>query len=248
MNLEKYYTDLKKINNNKFADDHVNVLLNLLLEGEPFGFARFNDGEMMGIDKIGAKAARGDQVVNKSLHNALKEAIQHTQKNYFVGMPCSNCFPHYARLAKQLVKQQKEYQLNAVAMTNRNWAKFVIEFPKAVKNRQIVWVSGDDQKLKFLIDKMNLNIDAQYLYPSKDSWKYYNSSKFTPVENDDIIMISLGPAARIYVREMFEKYPNKTFIDIGSTFDPFTRNIWHNCHKGWIEKGFNNTKRCKICN
>lgn len=251
MNLTEYYNKLKKINHNKHSDSQIEEILNLLLINKPFGFARFNDGEMMGVDKIGSVAARGDQVVNESLHNALKEALQHIQKDYYVGLPCDICFPRYAKLAKQLVKQPKEYHLNAVAMTNRNWAKFVAVFPMVVGNDKIVWISGDDQNLNFLKKQMKLNIVTHHNFPAKDSWTYYDKVKkmyedFS--EEHDIVMVSLGPAARIFVREMFEKYPDKTFIDIGSTFDPFTRDVWHNCHKGWLEKEFNNTKPCKICN
>ena len=48
-------------NQYKFAID--NIANNI-----PFAFARFNDGEMMGIDNIGSVVARGDQIVNESLH------------------------------------------------------------------------------------------------------------------------------------------------------------------------------------
>ena len=57
----------------------------------PFGYARFNDGEMMAIDQIGSVVARGDQIVDESLHNALNEAITYKQERYYIGIPCSLC-------------------------------------------------------------------------------------------------------------------------------------------------------------
>ena len=60
--------------------------------------------------------------------------------------------------------------------------------------------------------------------------------------------VSLGPTARILVKDWFEKYPDITFIDVGSNFDPFTRKVYHNCHKGWEETGFNIGKPCSECN
>lgn len=252
MNLNEYYDKLEKVKHlDKYADAQVELLLTNLKVNRPFAFARFNDGEMMGIDTVGSVVARGDQIVDESLHKALKEAIQYEQPQYYVGMPCSNCFPRYAKLAKQLVKQSEQWQLNAVAMTNRNWVKFVVEFPKVVNNNKIIWISGNDQNLEFLKNKQELNIIKQLKIPSKNSWNYYDEVKkyYENIKDDhDIVIVSLGPAARVFVREMFEKYPEKTYIDIGSTFDPFTRNVWHNCHKGWLETGFNFTKRCNICN
>ena len=64
----------------------------------------------------------------------------------------------------------------------------------------------------------------------------------------DIVCVSLGPTARILVRQWFEKFPNITFIDIGSNLDPFTRNVSHRCHLGWEETGFNLSTPCEECN
>ena len=61
-----------------------------LENGTPFGFARFNDGEMLGIVQVGSVAARGDQLVDEGLSTALKESLTHRQKNYYVGIPCSS--------------------------------------------------------------------------------------------------------------------------------------------------------------
>ncbi|MFW5847697.1 MAG: hypothetical protein ACOCVF_02145 [bacterium] len=250
MNVEEYLNKLKAIKLDK-SDNQVDKILQMLEENVNFAFARFNDGEMMGIDKIGAKVARGDQIVNESLHKALKESIQYKQENYYVGIPCSICFPRYYQLAKSLVKQPEKFQLNAVALTNRNWKKFILKFPETIKGKKVLWISGKDQNIEPL-RKMGIDVSYQLTFNSKNSWGQYNKLRFD-FENllgieYDIVIISLGPAARVFVREYFEKIPNKTFIDIGSTFDPFTRNVWHNCHKGWIETGFNLTKSCKVCN
>ena len=251
--ISKFIEELKKISYDG-SDESVELILDLLKKREPFAYARFNDGEMIGIDKIGAVAARGDQPVNKSLHQKLIEGIQHVQKNYYVGLPCPDCFPKYAKLARELVKQPKEFQLNAVVMTNRNWAKFINEFPETVKGRKIVWISGADQNLDVLKNVMGLNIVKHIKHPAKDTWTFYNHirheySEYTHENPDfDIVLVSSGPTARVFCKEYFEVDSSRTYIDIGSTFDPFTRNVWHNCHKGWIETGFNLTRKCKICN
>jgi hypothetical protein len=253
MVISEYYKKLKTLSFYE-ADEQVDLILNLLKDKTQFAYARFNDGEMMGIDKIGAVAARGDQPVNESLHNKLIEGIRHVQENYYVGLPCPNCFPYHAKLARELVKQPEEFQLSPVVMTNRNWGKFVTKFPNVVKDRKILWISGADQNLDILKNEMKLNIVKHLKHPAKDTWTHYDviTSMYIDYTNEnadfDLVMISSGPTARVMCKEMFEVDPTRTYIDIGSTFDPFTRNVWHNCHKGWIETGFNLTKRCKICN
>lgn len=251
-----YYKIIKNLNNLSFeeSDEQVDLILDLLKNKTSFSFVRFNDGEMMGIDKIGSVAARGDQKIDEILHNKLIQCIKHTQKNYYIGIPCSNCYPHYFNLAKTLINQPEKYLLNAVAMANRNWGKFIVEFPKIIKNTKIVWISGDDQKLDFIKNEMGLNIIKHIKHPSKNTWACYNKIKcdyLKYMENNldfNIVMVSSGPTARVFCKEMFEYDRIRTYIDVGSTFDPFTRNVWHNCHKGWLDTGFNKVKRCNICN
>ena len=56
---------------------------NYNLENEiPFGFARFNDGEMIGISQAHTMVARGDQYVDETLRAALRSALEHKQENY----------------------------------------------------------------------------------------------------------------------------------------------------------------------
>jgi hypothetical protein len=252
MNLKEYYKELDNIKGNYLGDSHLYEIIGRLRDSENFAFARFNDGEMMGIDKVGAVAARGDQKVDKSLHDALKKSLQHVQDNYVVGVPCELCFPKYNELAMSLVKQPQELIINAVALTNRNWITFLFQFQQAVVGKKILWISGGDQKIDFLRKEIGLNIVGHLRFPRKNTWEHYEEikRKFKMLDENtyDIVMISLGPTARVFAQEMFEENPNKTFIDIGSTYDPFTRDVWHNCHKGWVETGFNHTKECKICN
>tara|TARA_R100000008_G_scaffold84529_1_gene72157 strand:- start:3544 stop:4248 length:705 start_codon:yes stop_codon:yes gene_type:complete len=215
----------------------------------PFGFARFNDGEMMGVDRVGSMVARGDQYVDVSLSNALKEALCHKQENYYIGIPCSLCYPYYNKLSRDLIG---DYELitRAVVTTNRNWQKFIEDFPVAMSDRTLHWVGGKDQDTEPL-KEMGLNIGRIARIPNKNSWSFYDKIEQQMPEHfqpGDVVGISLGPTARVLVRHWFEKYPEVTFIDMGSNFDPFTRNVWHNCHKGWKETGFNLTKRCEECN
>jgi len=220
-----------------------------LRDRTPFGYARFNDGEMMAVDKIGAVVARGDQVVDESLNKALTEALTHKQENYYIGIPCSLCYPHLAKLATELVGEYK-YLTRAVVTTNRNWKTFMDTFPSAMEGRRLVWVAGNDQNPDAIRD-LGINVGKTALIPRVNSWNFYEKIKdMVPqyFEPGDVVGISLGPSARVLVRQWFEEYSELTFIDMGSNLDPITRNVWHNCHKGWEETGFNLTKRCKECN
>lgn len=229
--------------------DDMEWFLNNLENKVPFAFARFNDGEMMAIDRVGSVVARGDQVVNQSLSEALTESLRHKQDNYYIGIPCSLCYPRLNTLARNHVGDY-QFLTRAVVTTNRNWKYFIDNFPKVMKDRNMIWVGGNDQDVDVL-KEMSLNIKKSAKIPRKNSWNWYSQiCEMLPeyFESGDVVGISLGPTARVLVRKWFEEYPDITFIDMGSNLDPFTRNVRHNCHRGWETTGFNLTARCRECN
>lgn len=240
-------SDLLKIEYNHWDKQYLFVIDNLK-NNIPFSYVRFNDGEMMGIDRIGSLVARGDQIVNESLHNKLKEAITYKSENYYIGIPCKNCFPYYNNLANELIGDY-QYKVSAVALTNRNWLKFIQESLGILSDKNVHYISGSDQTINILINDFKFNIINHVKVNNINSWDNYDElyQYIDNIKDGDIVLISLGPTARVLCYEFFKKNNKATFIDIGSIFDPFTRNVSHNCHKGW-ENGFNITKRCEICN
>lgn len=210
----------------------------------PFAFARFNDGEVGGIMYDNFTAARGDQLINTELKQKLIECIIHKQKNYYVGIPCQYCFKDMNAAAEQLVGKY-DYKTSAVILTNRNWKEFIDRSIEGFANKNILWIGGEDQDT----DKLPFKITEKILVPRVNSWQFYEQLKdyWKQIPKNWIVLISLGPTARILTKEWFENRPDLTIIDIGSNFDPFTRNVRHKCHIGW-ETGFNIQTKCKGCN
>lgn len=229
-------------------DNQYKFVIDNLKNNTPFCYVRFNDGEMMGIDKIGSVVARGDQFVDESLHDKLKEAISYKSENYFIGIPCAKCFPYYNNLAKNIIGDYDKI-VSAVALTNRNWLKFIQESIGLLSDKKVHYISGDDQSIDNLIDIFKFNIINHIKVKNRNSWSNYDELKkyITNIEDGDVVLISLGPTARVLCYDFFKENNKATFIDIGSIFDPYTRNVRHNCHKGW-ENGFNLTNKCEICN
>jgi hypothetical protein len=226
-------------------------LFKLIEDRIPFSLIRLNDGEAQGLDKIGVTIARGDQIVNESLHLKLLEAATHQQENYWIGVPCNMCIPNHYKTVMCCVPSNYKYLTKAVVTTNRNIGLMWNRFPELVKNLGIV--CGDDQNLsKLSITNSSANhpvLDFSYVLrvPSQNAWEYYEKNQYEfdkfaeKLPINSITLLSCGPLSRVLAYEWFKKYPDKTFIDVGSCFDPFTRNVWHSCHKGTL-------KPCKGCN
>ena len=232
------------------SDDECDFFINNLTNSTPFAFSRFNDGEMLGIcSEPGVTVARGDQKISSELKVALISSMSHQQKNYFVGVTCPHCIKLAFYDVGMRLASDHRYVVRAVATTNRNWAKVTVAMRDACAQRNIRFISGDDQDLSFLRNEMKLNIIEQVKVPRQDSWASIQELQpyIETVEDGDIVMLSLGPTARVLAQRWFKQNPCATFLDVGSNFDPFTRNVWHRCHLGW-EEGFNNQYACKGCN
>jgi hypothetical protein len=232
--------------------DKINNILDNLREGVPQALARFNDGEAQAIVQPDCTVARGDQYVSPGLSNALHEAIQYEQENYWIGLPCDVCATEkWYHKIKHLVRPDYEYLTKAVVTTNRNWKLFTEELPKILKNKPVHWVGSKEQQLNKLPFKVYNHIHTN----SQNAWEQYKdiiswATDIYPTRDDndvhylgegEIVILACGPLSRVLVRHWFEKRPNCTFLDVGSAFDPWTRNVWHNCHKGTLGP-------CKGCN
>tara|TARA_Y100000310_G_scaffold341962_1_gene443091 strand:- start:336 stop:1088 length:753 start_codon:yes stop_codon:yes gene_type:complete len=242
------YSDYKNLKQN-CSDDQVDLILDMIKKETPFSFARFNDGEMGGVDRIGASIARHDQIVNESLHNKLIESLQGKQKNYWIGVACSICFPKFRELAEKHIDMNYPHLIRACALTNRNWLKFIQKFPEAMGKRPLNWICGSNQNLNVFND-MGIEMGSVISVPYRDSWSVYE--EIMPMvknfRDGSFIGLSCGPLSRVLAKEWFEINPSLTLLDVGSVFDPFTKGNSFDCHRGWVENGRCNVKKCKECN
>lgn len=228
------------------SEDELKWFFDQLDSKQPFAFARFNDGEMGGIMEEGFIAARGDQKIDASLRGALIDALLFKSPYYFVGIPCRQCFPEHYNACMNLVGSDEKNQKLAVNLTNRNWQFFVESISKHLIERNVVWLGGDDQETK----NLPFAVVKQFRVPRQNSWAHIDEiqSYIDEIAEDAVVFISLGPTARVLAHQWHIQRPDLTLIDIGSTFDPHTRNVRHKCHLGWEESGFNKVPRCKTCN
>ena len=220
----------------------IEKLEKLLVSKTSFAFSRFNDGEIGGILSTNFIASRGAQKINKTLQIKLLEAINFKQKNYWIGIPCSECYPNYNKVASSFVNEYR-YTTLAVNLINRNYKTTQAIFKRNFTNRDIYWVGGQDQNISKVVEQYNFNLAHQYKLSSFDSASSYEDIKdlYKEFKENSIVILSLGPLERVLVKEWFEKNNKVTYLGLGSFFDPLTRGVEYSYHKG-------NLKKCKICN
>lgn len=220
----------------------IHDLLQNLNDFRPFALTRFNDGEMNGIIKPPRTytAARGDQPVHQELRNKLKEALIHEQDGYYKGIPCSQCFPDLHEKSLEIINPNYPFITKAVVQTNRNLQLVVSQLGRLLSGRRVIWAGGNDQDLRRL-HYAGIKVYGRIELPTQDAWSEFDTLKDAKFKSNDVVLLSCGPLAEVLIYEWYRENPETTFIDIGSVFDPLTRNVWYRCHMGTLPP-------CKECN
>ena len=145
-----------------------------------------------------------------------------------------------------LINRNYEYLTTAWVFHTKELRNFWVDFPEAVKDRDLIWISGDDSDVRSLRDNLEMKIHLHIKAMSKYSWDEYDRLKDVEkvFRDGDVICINAGPVERVLIKEWFEKRPQVTFIGIGSAYDPFVRGVWYNHHKR-IPKECLNCEGCK---
>lgn len=229
---------------------NIQPFLEMLEAKTPFCLVRYNDGEMMGVEKHGVTVARGDQFVNPTLNASLRESLKYRAENYWIGLPCPECWPKHHALAKTYVEDDYEHQTLAVVLTNDNWLIASEAIPKAVQNRCVVLVTGSDQDWTSISEANWGEPYRHYMVPTKNAWESRKEieDEYARIPENAVVMMACGPMSRILSQRWYAKRPDLTVLDVGSTFDPMTRGVQHRCHK-WTDDGTQNMSRwCSVCN
>lgn len=219
-------------------------LLGLLREKVPFAFARFNDGEMKAIGNTKSRIARGDQEVTTELRTKLQATLESVQPNYWIGKPCRRCFPNQRKVFDQIIPKGRQNLTHAVIFCNNgHWNFFIKDFPEAVAGRYLTWIASANQNMSALEQQLELDVSHVVKVPSVDGFSRYDSvcHLWTQFQPGQVVVMTCGPMSRVLAASWFKHRPDCTFFDAGSLFDPFTRNVWHGCHRGTL-------KPCTECN
>ena len=210
-----------------------NNLKELLLNNVPFCFLKMNDGELNCIVNKGG-LSRGAQNYNEHMDNVLSEALVYKDHNYFVGIPCKNCYNNLHEYCIKCV--DNPYPANV--LINSNFMKSYNLFNEVFLKRNVVLICGDDAKIERLPFKPLMCLRV----PVKNSWDHFERLKnmYKLCEPGTIVLFCCGPLGRGLAYEWYKNNSNITCIELGSFYDPWTRGKAYQYHLG-------NHKKCDIC-
>jgi glycosyltransferase involved in cell wall biosynthesis len=192
-------------------NDHLHMLFDKVYKKEPFAIIRLNDGEYKLLNNEKFTNIDG-WTSNKFTSEQLLQSISlaQTQENMYIGLPCKDC-------------QCGNFNINSKNITyacifcNGNWKATLCHLERV---KSLVYYIGPGEKEWSVITE-RYTIGTRLV----DDWSEKDLDPIIEWVGDrtGLFLFSMGPLAKILIPRIFQKYPSKQLIDIGSSIDPFVK-------------------------
>lgn len=203
-------------------------LLEKLKNRDKFVFSKYADGEYMILTNNSIKNCDGwkfNPKTNDKEYQLLLESFRYDHPDYYVGISCPCCQP----------KSHVNWMRDNVGSKNITWANifvnsnysffvdnFIPEFNKwEGKVTLFANEKGLNKELPFKVDN--------YIPLHINSWKEPHLSNIieetlplSKEEDNQLFLFSAGPLGNILSYLMHSQNQNNTYLDIGSTINPWT--------------------------
>lgn len=215
---------------NKNYKKDIEILCDSIKNQENISFSKFCDGEWAVLcnQEIDNKEFRFDPNNNLDAlkRKALLNAFQYKNNRYFVGITCVNVFglPTH-RAMKTLSKQNEDHLTWADIWVNSNYQYYVDNIIPLFSHRPVVLFCNENGKVD------NLPFNPLLVFPVKNNawehnWNIIQEAKFFITTQDiknTIFLFCCGPFGNILCHQLTEHEPNNTYLDIGSTLNPYLK-------------------------
>lgn len=218
---------------NKDYSEDIKILHQAIESGENISFSKFCDGEwaVMCNQPINNKefwfnpTNPYDQVKREQLI----KAFRYKNDRYFVGITCVNVFGlETHRNMKALCQQDEDHLTWADIWVNSNYRYYLQNIVPLFKDRKIVLFCNERGKID------NLPFHPDIVFPLKDNawehdWDAIDSAKMLLSDlksqgiKNCIFLFCCGPFGNILCHQLTECDGDHTYLDIGSTLNPFLK-------------------------
>lgn len=200
----------------------------MLKEQHPFSFSRFGDGELRIL--TGERRNYPEFSFDPRepgyafLRERLLESFRYQSENYYVGISCPRCIgKERFQWAKQTCGQPEQQLTWASLFVNSNYTYFKENVVPLFRNYPVFLVcrtSATLEKLPFPVLR-DFRIE-------KNAWRtnFNLAHRLTELIARDMIrgalfVLCAGPFANILTHKLHAKSKENTYLDAGSTLDPF---------------------------
>jgi len=223
--------------------EHFFILYNKLKNNENFAFSRFSDGELRIMQNkaliLSGKFNKLGELVNSAayfpedhknfdpekhphVHNKLMECYKFKKHNYYVGLSCRCCVGE--KDFKQMLDwygEDSEFLTWSNLWVNNNYPLFREYMIPEFSNHKIVYILNENANLSGLPFNVvkdfrvgeNCIVNQFNKHEEVAKWIEENDIK------DHVFLFSASSLSNFMIYELFKKYDQNTYIDIGTTLN-----------------------------
>ena len=213
---------------NKSYKEDIKILEQALKSGENISFSKFCDGEwaVMNNQPLNNKEFWFDpnDEQDQFKRQELIKAFQYKNPRYFVGITCVNVFGLQTHQEmKQLSGQDEDHLTWADIWVNSNYRHYLDNIVPLYNTKPVLIVCNEKAKVENLPFKPNIVVPVKN-NAWKENWDLVQELTWLVKERaweDMIFLFCCGPFGNILCHKLTEVNHNNTYLDIGSTLNPF---------------------------
>lgn len=227
----------------KFSED-IKVFGNFLSDRKHFTFSKFADGEWYVLEdrQLDNKEfiyQKNNQYTEQK--KLLTESFKYQHDQYYVGISCRCCCGSAFEKMKSFSEQPKERLTWANLWVNANYQYYLDNIVPLFNNYNVALVANENSNIE------NLPFAVKKFFPvGHNAWlrdiiKLEELIEFSRDKKDWLFLFCCGPFGNILAYKLLENNANNTYLDIGSTLNPFLGKVGK--HRFYFDKH----KKMKPC-
>jgi hypothetical protein len=204
----------------KTFSGEIEKLYDKLIEGKPFAFSKYADGEWMAM--TGQPLNNGEFESNHQTIDAIENLIESftfKDAGYYVGVSCSCCQGENHQRMVEASGQDEEHLTFANIFVNSNYDFFLNKFLPAFKNHKVHLVANENSNIE------NLPFAVEKFYPVSFSAWVNNRNLVDDIKKENhsgkLFLFCCGPFGNILSQQLWKDNKTNIYMDIGSTLNPF---------------------------
>lgn len=191
--------------------------------GKKFSFGKFADGEWEAIcgRELNNNEFSSDSRTPPSCRARLTDALRYKHDDYYVGVCCSCCNGDRAKLMRDLSEQNIDNLTFANVFVNANYPFFRSLMIPEFSRHKIHLVAHESSNVK------ELPFEVEKFYPIKRNAWVENIDIVDEIisskPSDKVFLFCCGPLGNILSHELHLSNKSNTYLDIGSTLNPWLK-------------------------
>jgi hypothetical protein len=209
----------------KIFSEEIIRFYNKLINGKKFAFSKYADGEWIALK--GQKGTNNEWTMNDGTNaydfsrDLLWQSFTYKDEGYYIGISCPCCQGQHHYDMLEQCKQDSEHVTYANLFVNSNYTFFIEKIIPFFKDKPIHLVANKCANID------HLPFSVERFYPIQYNAWLHNLDLINEIStqnlNDKYVLFSAGPLGNILCHQLWNKNKNNTYIDIGSTIDPWTK-------------------------